>query len=74
MADIREVRLSEGVEQKAVTVSEIIERCKEAAMGMSAHNPNRNLLMNAAYALRQLVDRLDRYEGSGVLPGPEEPQ
>lgn len=51
-------------EQKAVSVTDLITLCNNAARLMSIKNPNRWLLMNCGYALRQLVDRLANYEAT----------
>jgi len=47
-----------------ISVSELITRCAEASKLMSRTNPHRVLLWNCAFALRQLVERIDRLEGS----------
>lgn len=65
-----DVNLVKEIEQKTVSITDLIQSCNVAAQKMSANNPNRNLLMNCAYAMRQLVDRLARYEH----PEPEQVQ
>lgn len=57
-----------------VTVSDLIDQCNNAVEKMSVNNPNRTLVFNCAFAMRQLVDRLAKYEAEGMVPGPEEPQ
>jgi len=45
-----------------ISISEIIDRCNDATAKMSAKNPHRFLIFLCANALRQLVDRIDKYE------------
>lgn len=52
---------------KVVSISDLINQCNEAASKMSAGNDNRNLIMNCAWAMRQLVDRLAFHEGEGKV-------
>lgn len=53
-------------QQKVVTATDLIRQCNEAASKMSTGNDNRVLLLNCAYAIRQLVDRLAMHEGERV--------
>lgn len=56
-----------------VDVRSIAARCRVSAQGMSAHNPNKNLLMNCAYTMEQLLDeigRLNRLMASPAIPLP----
>lgn len=45
-----------------VSVSELISACNQAVERMGNNNPNRYLLVNCAFAMRQLVDRLAKLE------------
>lgn len=49
-------------ERRAVSISDLIHRCNDAAGKMSAENPNKILLLNCASAFKQLVDRLEAFE------------
>lgn len=73
------VNLVRDIPQKAVTISDLINDCNAAAATMGNNNPNKSLIMNCAYAMRQLVDRLDQYENpvGGAAPmvaGPDKVQ
>lgn len=46
-----------------LSVSDIIMRCNAACRTMGRTNPHRFLLFTCASALRQLVDRLEKFEG-----------
>lgn len=48
--------------RRVMSVTDLITECNESAAKMSVHNSHRVLLMNCAYALRQLVDRLAFHE------------
>lgn len=47
---------------RVITASDIITRLNEASSRMSVSNPNKTLVLDAAYAIRQLVDRLAFHE------------
>lgn len=47
---------------RVMSISELITACNEAGAKMSNSNDHRHLVMNCAWAMRQLVDRLDAYE------------
>lgn len=47
---------------KRVSISDLITSCNDTADKMGMGNPNRQLVLNCAFALRQLVDRLGRFE------------
>lgn len=44
------------------SVGALIARCEETAKTLSQYHPFRNLIMNCAWAMRQLVDRVDAAE------------
>lgn len=55
-------------EWETTTASDVITRCNEASSKMSNTNPHKVVLLEAAYCIRQLVDRLDKYDnGKGVI-------
>lgn len=45
-----------------VSISDLINQCNAAAAKMGTSNDHKLLLMNCAYAMRQLVDRLHKFE------------
>lgn len=51
-------QLPEKLGFKQTSVTEIIEDCNAAAAKMSPKNPHRMVVLNAAGALKQLVNRL----------------
>lgn len=57
-----QINIPPVVNQKVITATDLILQCNEAASKMSASNPNRVLMMNCGYAIRQLVDRLAFHE------------
>lgn len=55
-------------ERKAISVTDLIKMANEAASKMSTGNQNKWILLNLGYALKQLVDRLEKYENpKGVM-------
>ena len=50
------------VEPPQITITELITRCNEAGQLMSVKNPNRHLLWLCASALKELSERLYKYE------------
>lgn len=55
-------------EPQVTTVSDIITRCNEAADKMGNGNPNKRVILDAAFCIRQLVDRLDKFDsGKGSV-------
>lgn len=47
---------------KKVSISDLIVQCNDAAGKMGMGNPHRQLVLDCAFAMRQLVDRLGRFE------------
>lgn len=52
----------DATEQHVISIGDLMRMCNMAAERMSVSNPNRLLLMNCAYAMSQMVDRLAKYE------------
>ena len=53
---------------RVISASDIITRLNEASAKMSVTNPNKTLVLDAAYAIRQLVDRLAFHEEKSGRP------
>lgn len=53
-----------------ITVSQMITALQTQAMNIATNKKNRLLMMNAAYTIRQLVDRLAAYENVTNEPDP----
>lgn len=49
-----------------MSVTDLIMACNRAIGKMSVGNPHKLLLLNCAMAMRQLVDRLAKYEDQKV--------
>ena len=52
----------EGSHFKPTSVSDLIRQCNAACETMGVNNTNRHLIWNCAFALRQMVDRMDGLE------------
>lgn len=48
--------------EKLVTVGDLMRQCNVASDGMSVNNPNRMLLVNCVYTMKQLLDRIELLE------------
>jgi hypothetical protein len=48
--------------QRTISVADLIRHCNETASKMGSDNPNKVLLLNCAFAMKQLVDRLEFHE------------
>lgn len=61
----KEIEIASEEMERQISVTEIIQKCNEAGQKMGKRNPNRYLFYLCATALKQMVDRLAKYE-SGV--------
>lgn len=50
------------MEQRKVSVSELIHQCNDAVSKMSADNDHKLLIFNCGYAMRQMLDTIGRLE------------
>lgn len=49
--------------RRVTTIADLCHQCNDQASKMGRTNPNKQLLLNCAYAMQQLVQRLDFHEG-----------
>lgn len=48
--------------RRVISIADLCHQCNDQAGKMSRTNPNKKLLFDCAYALQQLVQRLDFHE------------
>lgn len=49
--------------RRVISIANLCHQCNDQASKMSRTNPNKRLLLDCAYAMQQLVQRLDFHEG-----------
>lgn len=52
--------------RRVMSIADLCHECNTQSGKMSVTNPNKQLLLNCAYAMQQLVDRLEFHESKVV--------
>lgn len=59
----RVVNINQTIPQpKITTVGDVMRRCNEAAEKMGGGNPHRQVMLDAAFCISQLLNRLEEFD------------